>query len=227
MGKLLQCKQQQKYVVRSKNNLDDINKEATTIVLRPFVRDYPGELVPEETFTHPPSWSSSNLYQLLPSTTIYSILTVQTTCLAIFLLSLSPRPLWCRSYAIDFFTQSVSSFQNTCPYQNLFCCSIKIISSTASLSLNSLLGTLSFTLTLHIHLTNLICARWSATSLSSLTGQVSLPCSILLCTLLLLYSLPFLINDVSVLISNGNKGRNRKIIWNLKISDVIQNSKRV
>jgi len=33
-----------------------------------FVRDYPGELVPEETLTHPPSWSSSNLYQLLPST---------------------------------------------------------------------------------------------------------------------------------------------------------------
>jgi len=38
----------------------------TTIVLRPFVRDYPGELVPEETFTHPPSWTSFNLYQLLP-----------------------------------------------------------------------------------------------------------------------------------------------------------------
>jgi len=31
----------------------------TTIVLRPFVWDYPGEPVPEETFTHPPSWSSS------------------------------------------------------------------------------------------------------------------------------------------------------------------------
>jgi len=27
----------------------------TTIVLRPFVRDYPGELIPEETFTHSPS----------------------------------------------------------------------------------------------------------------------------------------------------------------------------
>jgi len=31
----------------------------TTIVLLPFVRDYPGEPVPEETFAHPPSWSSS------------------------------------------------------------------------------------------------------------------------------------------------------------------------
>jgi len=34
----------------------------TTTVLRPFVRDYPGEPVPEETLTHPTSWSSSNLY---------------------------------------------------------------------------------------------------------------------------------------------------------------------
>ena len=42
----------------------------TTTVLWPFVRDYPGEPVPEETLTHPPSSSSSNLYQLLPSTTI-------------------------------------------------------------------------------------------------------------------------------------------------------------
>ena len=53
----------------------------------PFVRDYPGEPVPEETFTHPPSWSSSSLYQLLPSTTsttIHSILPVEIMCLVIF-----------------------------------------------------------------------------------------------------------------------------------------------
>jgi len=56
----------------------------TMTILWPFVRDYPGELVPEETLTHPPSWSSSNLYQLLPSTTIHNILLVQITCLAIF-----------------------------------------------------------------------------------------------------------------------------------------------
>jgi len=65
----------------------------TTTILRPFVWDYPGELVPEETFTHPPSWSSSNLYQLLPSTAIYSILPVQITCLTMFLYNLSPRLL--------------------------------------------------------------------------------------------------------------------------------------
>jgi len=42
------------------------------------------------------------------------------------------------SYSILFFTQSVSSFRSTCPYhRNLFCCSISVISSIPSLSLNS------------------------------------------------------------------------------------------
>jgi len=49
---------------------------------------------------HPPSWSSSNnLYQLLPSTTIHSILLVQITCLAIFMHNLSPCPLWSTSWS--------------------------------------------------------------------------------------------------------------------------------
>jgi len=85
------------------------------------------------------------------------------------------------SYSIHYFTQSLC-FCNTCQYhRNLFCC-INIISSIPSLSLNSLLRTLSFTLALHVHPTILISARWSATSFSFLTGQVSLPCSILLRT---------------------------------------------
>jgi len=45
-------------------------------------------------------------------------------------------------------------------------------------SLNSLLGTLSFSLMPHIHLTILISACWSVTSFSFLRGQVSLPCNI-------------------------------------------------
>jgi len=97
------------------------------------------------------------------------------------------------SYSIQFFTQSVSSFCSTCPYhRNMYCytCSINIISSIHSLSFNSLLGTLSFTLTSHIHLTILISARWSATSFSFLTGQVLLPCSILLYTQLLYIAYP-------------------------------------
>jgi len=47
-----------------------------TTVLQAFVWNYPGEPVRKETFTHPPSSSSSNHFQLLPSTTIHSILPV-------------------------------------------------------------------------------------------------------------------------------------------------------
>jgi len=65
----------------------------TTTILRPFVRDYSGEMIPEETFTHShPSWSSIILYLLPPSTTIHSILPVQFTCLTFFLHNLSPSP---------------------------------------------------------------------------------------------------------------------------------------
>jgi len=107
------------------------------------------------------------------------------------------------SYSTYISSPNQASFCSTCTYLcNMFCCSINIISSIPTLSLNSLLGTLSFTLTLHIHLTILISARWSATSFSFLTGQVSLPCSILLHTQLL-YSLPLLITDISLLVSNG------------------------
>jgi len=64
------------------------------------------------------------------------------------------------SYSIHFFTQSVSSFRNTCPYhRNLFCCSTKIILSFPSRCLNSLLGTLSFMI--HRNLINHMCsADW-------------------------------------------------------------------
>jgi len=101
-----------------------------------------------------------------------------TCCLTVFcttslqvvfglLLGLEPST----SYSIHFFTQSLSSFCNTCPYhRNLFCCSTEIMSSIPSLCLNSLLGTLSFIS--YIHLTTLISAHWIATLFSFLTGQV-------------------------------------------------------
>ena len=102
---------------------------------------------------------------------------------------------------IHFFTESLPSFCNTCPYHHkLFCCSTKIMSSIPSHSVNSLLGTLSFTLRSHFHLIILISVRWSATSFSFLTGQVSLPCNILLHTQLL-YNLPLIFNDISILVS--------------------------
>jgi len=62
--------------------------------LRPFVWDYPGEPVPEETFTHSPiliiiqPLSASSIYS------IHSILPVQFTCLTNFLHNLFPSPLW-------------------------------------------------------------------------------------------------------------------------------------
>jgi len=70
----------------------------TTTVLQPSVWDYPGEPVPEETFTHLHlSWSSIILYLLPPSTTIHCILPVQFTCLIVFLHNLSPSPVWSTS----------------------------------------------------------------------------------------------------------------------------------
>jgi len=72
-------------------------------------------------------------------------------------------------------------FCSMCPYhRNLSCCSIEVMSSYPSLSLNPLPESLSCSLTPHFHLTILISARWSAHSFSFLTGQVSLPCNILL-----------------------------------------------
>jgi len=49
------------------------------------VRDNPGELVLEETFTHShPSWSSIVPYLLDPSNMIHGILPIQSMCLTIF-----------------------------------------------------------------------------------------------------------------------------------------------
>jgi len=77
-----------------------ITTTITTTVLWPFVRDYPSEPEPEETLTHSHlSWSSTILYQLSPSTMIHSILTVQCTCLTVFLHNLLPSPIWSVSWS--------------------------------------------------------------------------------------------------------------------------------
>jgi len=56
---------------------DSIPQHTHTTAVWPFVQDYPGRPVPEETFTHShPSWSTNILYQLPP----YSIVLVQLTC---------------------------------------------------------------------------------------------------------------------------------------------------
>jgi len=69
-----------------------------------------------------------------------------------FLFGLLLAPLL--TYSIHFSTQLLSSFRNTRLYRrNLFCCNNKVISSNPSLSFSTLLGTVSFTLMPHIHLT--------------------------------------------------------------------------
>jgi len=60
-----------------------------------FVRDNPGEPVPEETHL---SWSSVIPYLLIPSITIHGILPVQFTCLTVFSHNLSPSFLWSTSW---------------------------------------------------------------------------------------------------------------------------------
>ena len=66
------------------------------------------------------------------------------------------------SYSVHFFTKWVFFFA---AFAHTIATCFAVVSILYYLFLvNSLLGTLSFTLTLHIHLTILISARWSATS---------------------------------------------------------------
>ena len=106
----------------------------TTTILWPFVRFYLGEPVPAKTFTHSHlSWSSTILYQLPPSFCTTSLQVLFGLPLGLELST---------SYSMHFFTQSLSSFCNTCPYHcSLFCCSTEIMSSVPSLS--SVIGNLS------------------------------------------------------------------------------------
>jgi len=115
-------------------------------------------LTPIMVINHPLS-ASSICYDL-------GILSVQFTCLTVFLHNLCPiffgLPLCLApsiSYSKHFFIQSLSSFHSTCPYhRNLFCCITKVVSSNPSPSFNPLLGTLSCSLMPHIHLTILTSA---------------------------------------------------------------------
>jgi len=176
-----------------------------------FVWENPGEPVPEETYTHSHLlWSSVVPYLFHPSIMIHGILPVHFTCLTVFFQNISPSFLWpifwpdtLHFILHTFLLPIIVFFSQHMPYhRNLFCCSTEIISSNPSHSLIPLLGTLSCSFTPHIHLTILISAHWSATSFSFLTGQVSLPCNILLRTQLL-YNLPLTINDISLLVSSG------------------------
>ena len=125
-----------------------LSTTTTTTVLRPVCPGLPG-CTGTRRSTHPPTILI--IIQPLSASSIYrdsfrSILLVQITCLTIFSHNLFPCPFSTTSWSgalhlIHFFTQSVYSFRTTCPYhRSLFCCSINIISSIPSLSVNSLLG---------------------------------------------------------------------------------------
>jgi len=128
------------------------------------------------------SWLSTFLYQLPPSTTICSILPVQFTCLTVFcttsLQSCIDYPfVWNPSLHTPYISSPnhcllFATHAHTIAHRNLF---TKIVSSNPSLSVSTVYLELyllhHFILTSLIHLTILISARWSATSLSFLTGQ--------------------------------------------------------
>ena len=139
---------------------------------------------------------------------IYSIFPVQFTCLTGFFAqpqSQSSLVFYLLVWHLLVHTPYTSS-PNHCllfathshTNTNLFCCSTKIMSSNPSLSLNS---------HLKLYLTICISARWSAMSFSFLTGHISLSCNILLC-IQLLYGLPLIINDISLLVSNVTNCQN-------------------
>ena len=165
----------------------------------------------KKTFTRShPSWSTYFLYHLSPFATVHGILFIQLTCLTVLLNNLFPGPLWSspRSWTLNFILHAflhpiIVTFSQHMPISTQpVLLQYQAMSSRPSLSLSSLLGSLSFSLTPHIHLTILISARWSATTFSFLTGQVSLPCNVLLRTQLL-YNLPLIIKDTSLLVSSG------------------------
>jgi len=117
------------------------------------------------THTHPdhrPAFNTFLHLQRSLASSLFSLCALQssqTTSLQVLFglpLGLGPST----SYSMHFFTQSSSSFRSTYSYQrSLFCCNTNAMSSIPSLSRNSLLGSQSFSLTPHIHLTILISAR--------------------------------------------------------------------
>ena len=196
-GHFLECKLQVLNFSKHTRNIQAIcptttTSTSTTTVLRPFVRDNPGEPVPEETFIHPPSWSSSNLYQLLASTTIHNIIPIQFTRLTIFLHNLSlVYVLVCSPPPHIPHISLTNQYRLFATHAHTIAACFAVVPRLYHLFLISVstlylgLYLISFTLTSHIHLTILISARWSATSFFFPDSQVSLPCSILLCTQLL------------------------------------------
>jgi len=122
-----------------------ISTTTTTTILRPFVRDYLCTWVSRYQKKHSPTHHPDHhpifiSFFHLPrsiASCLFKLHAWQSFCTTslhvLFGLPLGLGPS--TSYSIlHFFTQSVSSFRSTCPYnRNLFCCSINITSSIPSL----------------------------------------------------------------------------------------------
>ena len=166
-----------------------------------FVRDNPGEPVPEETFTHSHSSSSSIIpicflhllwsmaSSLFNPHTWHSFSTISVQVFFGLPLGLAPFT----SYSISSSNYCLHFTANAHTTATCFA----VVPRLCHLILASLstLGILSCSFMPHIQLTIFISAHWSATSFSFLMDQVSLLCNIpvLLCTQLL-YNLSLTVN---------------------------------
>jgi len=130
-----------------------------------FVQDNSGEPVPEKTFTHSHLlWSSIIPYLLPPYFTIHVIL-LQFTCLTVFFHNLSPVFFGLPLDLTPSTSYYIQSSPNHClpftAHANTIATCFAVVPKLChlilvSLSLHPLLGTLSCSLTPHIHLTMLL-----------------------------------------------------------------------
>jgi len=98
--------------------------ETITTILQPFVRDYLGEPVPEETFIHSHIlWYQSSFISFLHllrsiASSLFNLCAWQSFCTpslqVLFGVPFVLAPA--TSYSVHFFTQSLFYFRNTCPY---------------------------------------------------------------------------------------------------------------
>jgi len=138
----------------------------TTTILEPFVQDYPSQPVAETTFTltldqiinHPFSASSIYCDPWHPPCSI--------SCLTILLHHIFPGPLWSTFLSETFhfihytFLHPIIVFFAAHAHTIITCFAVVLrLCHLFIVSLSTLLGALSFTLTSHIHLTILISAR--------------------------------------------------------------------
>ena len=122
----------------------------------------PGRPVPEGTFTHShPSGSSCFLYHLSPFATVHSILFIQLTCLTV--LNVQPLSMSSLVFPLVLDPQLHAPYISSLSHRHLFAthdrtsaaysAAIPMLCHLHLVSLSSLLGSLSFSLTPHIHLT--------------------------------------------------------------------------